>query len=102
MIATPTLSVKSICEYLRAAVKQGVLVTDVASVKGSVVRDAETVFGSLPENFIPGHPIAGSEKSGIDAVNAELFIRLPFLRFGKRRVPSSRRCLWMSTTACRR
>jgi len=75
VIATPTLSVKNIFEYLRAAVKQGVLVTDVASVKGSVVCDAEAVFGSLPENFIPGHPIAGSEKSGIDAVNAELFIR---------------------------
>lgn len=74
VIATPTLSVKSIFKQLRAVVQKGVLITDVASVKGSVIRDAEEVFGSLPENFIPGHPIAGSEKSGIDAVNAMLFI----------------------------
>ena len=75
VIATPTLSVRSILEMLRDAVARGVIITDVASVKGSVVADAEYVFGSVPSNFIPGHPIAGSEKSGIDAVNPELFFR---------------------------
>lgn len=73
VIATPTLSVKNICEQLRTVVQEDVLITDVASVKGSVIRDAEEVFGSLPDNFIPGHPIAGSEKSGIDAADASLF-----------------------------
>ncbi len=75
VIATPTLSVKSICKKLHAAIKNGVIVTDVASVKGSVVADAEAVFDRLPENFVPGHPIAGSEKSGLDAVNDNLFMR---------------------------
>jgi prephenate dehydrogenase len=51
VIATPTLSVKNICEHLKDAVQQGVLITDVASVKGSVVHDAEAVFGCLPKKF---------------------------------------------------
>lgn len=75
VIATPTLSVKVILQQLHEAVSRGVIVTDVASVKGSVVQDAQAVFGAVPATFIPGHPIAGSEKSGIDAVNPELFFR---------------------------
>ena len=75
VIATPTLSVRAVLQQLHDAVARGVIVTDVASVKGSVVDDAIAVFGSVPENFIPAHPIAGSEKSGIDAVNAQLFLR---------------------------
>ncbi len=75
VIATPTLSVRIVLEQLRAAVQRGVIITDVASVKGSVVEDARAVFGEVPATFIPGHPIAGSEKSGIDAMNPQLFLR---------------------------
>lgn len=75
VIATPTLSVKTVLQQLHDAVARGVIVTDVASVKGSVVQDAKDAFGSVPDTFIPGHPIAGSEKSGIDAANPELFVR---------------------------
>ena len=75
VIATPTLSVKAVLQQLQEVVAQGVIVTDVASVKGSVVCDAQDVFSTVPATFIPGHPIAGSEKSGIDAVNPELFLR---------------------------
>ncbi len=75
VIATPTLSVRAVLEQLREAVARGVIVTDVASVKGSVVEDARAVFGVVPNTLIPGHPIAGSEKSGIDAVNPQLFVR---------------------------
>lgn len=75
VIATPTLSVKAVLQQLHEAVARGVIVTDVASVKGSVVCDAQDVFGTVPATFIPGHPIAGSEKSGIDAANPELFFR---------------------------
>jgi prephenate dehydrogenase len=75
VIATPTLSVKGILEQLHEVVARGVIVTDVASVKGSVVQDAIDVFGSVPSRFVPGHPIAGSEKSGVDAANPQLFSR---------------------------
>jgi prephenate dehydrogenase len=75
VIATPTLSVKGILQQLHDVVACGVIVTDVASVKGSVVADAIEIFGAVPPKFIPGHPIAGSEKSGIDSANPELFSR---------------------------
>lgn len=75
MIATPTLGVRTVLQELHEAVAKGVIITDAASVKGSIVADAQAVFGSLPQKFVPGHPIAGSEKSGLDAVNSELYRR---------------------------
>lgn len=46
------------------------LVTDVGSVKGSVVRALAPILG---QRFIGSHPMAGSEKTGIDAARADLF-----------------------------
>ena len=52
--------------------EKGALVTDVGSVKGRLVRDMESL---MPRgvNFVGSHPIAGSNKNGIGAANAELF-----------------------------
>ena len=51
----------------------GAIVSDVGSVKGSVVRD---MAPHLPKNvhFVPAHPVAGTEYSGPDAGFAELFV----------------------------
>lgn len=49
------------------------VITDVGSVKQSVIEDARAVFGEVPANFVPGHPIAGTEQSGVEASFAELF-----------------------------
>jgi prephenate dehydrogenase len=51
------------------------VLTDVGSAKGSVVADARRAFGALPPTFVPGHPIAGTEKSGVEASFPELFQR---------------------------
>jgi cyclohexadieny/prephenate dehydrogenase len=53
--------------------KPGAIVSDVGSVKGSVVRD---VAPHLPAgvHFVPAHPVAGTEHSGPDSGFAELFI----------------------------
>ena len=48
-------------------------VVDIGSVKGHIVRQLERDNGALPANFVPCHPIAGSEKSGPDAADAQLF-----------------------------
>lgn len=77
LIAVPTLSVAAVLETLWQA-KQGLLaggavVTDVASVKQSVLDAALAVCGRLPANLVPGHPIAGSERSGVGAAQADLF-----------------------------
>lgn len=49
------------------------IITDVGSAKGSVVAAARAAFRHLPAGFVPGHPIAGTEKSGVEASFAELF-----------------------------
>ncbi len=49
------------------------LLTDVGSTKGSVVQAARRAFGELPAGFVPGHPIAGIERSGVEAAFADLY-----------------------------
>ena len=73
VIGVPTLTVPVIIRQLQPLLSQAVTITDVASVKGSVVTALKEVYGEIPSQFVPGHPIAGSEKSGVDAVNPELF-----------------------------
>lgn len=72
-IAVPTLSVNTVLEEIKNCVADTVTVTDGASVKGSVQRAAEAVFGVVPSQFVLGHPIAGSEKSGVTAANPNLY-----------------------------
>ena len=50
------------------------MVTDAGSVKGNVVAAARAVFGKVPPWFVPGHPIAGSERSGVEAAKADLYV----------------------------
>jgi prephenate dehydrogenase len=75
VVGVPTLSVGRIFAAIRAHARPDVLITDVASVKGSVVEAAREAFGAVPPRLIPGHPIAGAEKSGVEAARADLFVR---------------------------
>ena len=58
---------------LESAVKNKAVITDVGSAKGSVVTAADTELGELFPRFVPGHPIAGTEKSGVEAGFASLY-----------------------------
>ena len=49
------------------------IITDGGSSKASVVAAAKKVFGEVPKNFVPGHPIAGREKSGVSAAIDSLY-----------------------------
>ena len=49
------------------------IVTDAGSTKGNVVAAARTALGTRFPHFIPGHPIAGTEQSGVEASQAGLF-----------------------------
>ncbi len=73
VIGVPTQVVPEILAEIRRYTDDGVTLTDVASVKGSVVAAAQCVYGAMPPQFVPGHPIAGSEKSGVGAARADLY-----------------------------
>jgi len=73
-ISVPTLTVKSVLESLKNCIPSTVTITDGASVKGSVEQDVLHIFGNNISNIILGHPIAGSEKSGVEAFNPDLYV----------------------------
>lgn len=67
-VGSMALVAGAISEFLR----EGAIVTDVGSVKGSVVRDLQANLPAHVE-IVPGHPIAGTEHSGPEAGFVELF-----------------------------
>lgn len=73
LLAVPVLRTAEAMAAVLPALKAGAVVTDVGSTKQSVLADVEAVCGALPPWFVAGHPIAGTEKSGVAASNAELF-----------------------------
>ena len=74
VLAVPVLSMHETLLSLESAFQdKSCTVTDVGSVKSPLIRTAEELFGELPSNLVPGHPIAGSEKHGVTAANPDLF-----------------------------
>src|SRR3989344_4618489 len=49
------------------------IVTDAGSTKANVMAAARTALGARFPNFVPGHPIAGTEQSGVEASQVNLF-----------------------------
>ena len=74
VIATPTLIAETMIEKLVPLVPATTIITDVASVKGNLLRAAQRAFGVEPVNLVLAHPIAGSEQSGVAAAKADLFV----------------------------
>lgn len=72
IISVPVGSSGAVAETIAPALKPGAIVTDVGSTKRSVIAQMEP---HIPAgvHFIPGHPLAGTEKSGPDSGFAELF-----------------------------
>jgi len=75
VLAMPVCATESVLHSIRDAVGQDTILTDVGSTKGNVVEAAARVFGEVPTHFVPGHPIAGSEQSGVLAGKVDLFQR---------------------------
>ncbi len=74
-IAVPTLSVIDTLKEIKKLVNPNVTITDGASVKGNVINAVKEIYHEHPKQFVPGHPIAGSEKSGVTASNADLYVK---------------------------
>nr|WP_079783983.1 bifunctional prephenate dehydrogenase/3-phosphoshikimate 1-carboxyvinyltransferase [Pseudomonas sp. LPH1] len=74
-LAVPILAMEKVLAQLAALDLGNAVLTDVGSAKGNVVRAARLAFSGKAVRLVPGHPIAGSEQSGVEAANAELFRR---------------------------
>ncbi|WP_238376368.1 prephenate dehydrogenase/arogenate dehydrogenase family protein [Marinagarivorans algicola] len=72
-IAVPTLAIRQVLGDIKSCVSPAVTITDGASVKGSVLSDVKAVYGQVPPQVVLGHPIAGSEQSGVEAAKADLY-----------------------------
>jgi prephenate dehydrogenase len=73
VVAVPVGAMSQVFQAMAQHLSPNTIVTDVGSTKGDVVRAAQNVFGAVPPTFVPGHPIAGTEQSGVEASFAELF-----------------------------
>ncbi|MCU7846285.1 MAG: prephenate dehydrogenase/arogenate dehydrogenase family protein [Candidatus Thiodiazotropha sp. (ex Monitilora ramsayi)] len=73
LLAVPLGAMQGTLSRIRDHLPPDAVVTDAGSVKGSVINDLQVVYGEVPEWFVPGHPIAGTERSGADAAFASLY-----------------------------
>jgi len=72
ILATPLSTFKSIIKEIAPFLKKGSIVTDTGSAKFTVLEELKDLIPKDVE-FIPGHPIAGTEESGPDSGFPELF-----------------------------
>ncbi len=75
VIATPLLTFPVILDAIAKHLPIDAIVTDVGSVKQYVINAVKRHLPEHFERFVPGHPIAGTERSGVHASFAELFER---------------------------
>lgn len=73
VLGVPVGASETVLTALKPYISADTIITDVGSSKGAVVNAAKNVFGELPPRFVPGHPIAGTEKSGVEASIEDLF-----------------------------
>jgi prephenate dehydrogenase len=73
VLCTPLAQMQSLGRQMLPALKRGAIVTDVGSVKASVVKDVETMIHRAGANFVGSHPMAGGEKQGVRAAREDLF-----------------------------
>lgn len=69
-LCTPLAALRPTVNQLVPHLSSATILTDVGSVKASVVNDLATLW----PNFVGGHPMAGTAESGLDAAQAELFV----------------------------
>ncbi len=73
VVAVPLGAMQSVFEKIAPVITSDMIITDVGSAKGSVVKAAQSAFKDIPATLVPGHPIAGTEKSGVEASFPELY-----------------------------
>ena len=78
IIATPVKTIINILTQINPFLKKGCLVTDTGSIKQKIVQKANKIL-SKDIHFIGGHPMAGSEKYGIESADPYLFYNKTYI-----------------------
>lgn len=73
LLAMPVGETGTVLKKLAPHLKSGAIVTDAGSTKADVVKAARAALGPRFADFVPGHPIAGSEQSGPGAARIDLY-----------------------------
>lgn len=73
ILCTPLSQMRDLAEQMIPALKKSAIISDVGSVKGSVVTELEPIFLRAGAHFVGAHPMAGAEKTGVSAARMDLF-----------------------------
>lgn len=78
ILATPIIEIIRLINRIKPFLSKKCLITDTGSTKVEIIRKAKSVFLNN-YNFIGGHPMAGSEKGGIENAHPDLFVGKPYI-----------------------
>lgn len=73
IIAVPIVNFADVLKEIKPCLTPKQVITDVSSVKSSIIAEAKKILGKNISQFVPGHPITGSEKSGAQHCKTNLF-----------------------------
>lgn len=87
-VATPVAAIANVISQCLPYIASGTIFTDLGSIKEKVIADVKRI---LPEDcfFVPGHPMTGSEKHGIGAVDPYLFENAAYILIQSRDIPQA-------------
>ncbi|WP_246024724.1 prephenate dehydrogenase [Paraburkholderia dinghuensis] len=74
LLAAPVAQTRALLERIMPHLEAQTLITDAGSTKSDVIEAARSVLGARTAQFVPGHPIAGRESSGVEAALPELYV----------------------------
>ena len=73
VVCVPIQTIPSLIETCLSGLKKGAIITDVGSTKAELLNLMNPIFEEIDAVFIGSHPIAGSEKTGVEAGDADLY-----------------------------
>jgi len=74
LIAAPVAQTARILQSIKPHLSSNTIITDAGSTKSDVLACAKEVLGKQFNQFVGGHPIAGAEKSGVNAAMIDLYV----------------------------
>lgn len=103
VLAAPVAQTAAVLHSIAPRLGVETIVTDAGSTKSDVIAAARAALGERFVNFVPGHPIAGAEKSGPCAARADLFVgrNIVLCPEAETRPPAVEavRAMWQATAA---